>query len=314
MRVLIAEKSHAKYAELIKATLSSGSPRLELVASDDLQGLPALAADCHVWLGQPDLLAGLLRKGLKPQWLQSTWAGIKPLLADDLPRDYLLSRAVGIFGQVMAEYVLCHMLAHERQISAQQAAQQAQHWRGVLPHSLAGRRVLIVGCGDIGHSVALFLAAFGVELLGVASQAREQGPFIEVASISDLPRMAARADYLINLLPDTPATQDIYNSELFALLKPSAMFINAGRGAAVVDEDLVSALQADKLAAAVIDVCRVEPLPAGHMFWTGPRLLLTGHSSAPTQPALMAKLFVSNLERFQAGQRLQGFVDFSRDY
>ncbi|SNR87400.1 D-2-hydroxyacid dehydrogenase [Pseudomonas segetis] len=311
MRVLIAEKAQADYARRLEQVLG---PDLELVGSDDPQQLPDLAADCQIWLGQPDLLAQVLREGPKPQWLQSTWAGITPFLADGLPRDYLLSRAVGIFGQVMTEYVLCHMLAHERQISAQQAAQARQQWRGELPQSLAGRRVLIVGCGDIGHSMALFLAAFGVELHGIASQAREQGPFIEVASISELPRMAAEADYLINLLPDTPATQNIYNSELFALLKPSAMFINAGRGAAVVDEDLVSALQADRLAAAVIDVCRVEPLPAGHMFWTAPRLLLTGHSSAPTQPALMVKLFVDNLERFQAGQALQGLVDFSRDY
>lgn len=314
MRVLIAEKSHAIYAELLKAELSANSHQLELVGSDDPQGLPALAADCQIWLGQPDLLTGLLREGLKPQWLQSTWAGITPLLADDLPHDYLLSRAVGIFGQVMAEYVLCHMLAHERQIFAQQAAQAEQRWRGELPHSLAGRRVLIVGCGDIGHSVAQFLAPLGVELYGIASQAREQAPFIEVAAISELAQMAVQADYLINLLPDTPATHDIYNARLFAQLKPRAVFINAGRGAAVVDADLVNALQTEQLAAAVIDVCRVEPLPAGHMFWTAPRLLLTGHSSAPTQPSLMAKLFVSNLQRFKAGQGLQGQVDFSRGY
>lgn len=311
MRVLIADKSHVDYIQRLKHALSSD---LELVGSDDPQRLPALAVDCHIWLGQPDLLTNVLREGLKPQWLQSTWAGIRPFMANDLPRDYLLSRAVGIFGQVMTEYVLCHMLAHERQIAAQQAAQAEQRWRGDLPQSLAGRRVLIIGCGDIGHSVALFLAAFGVELYGVASQAREQGPFIEVAPISELPRLAAEADYLINLLPDAPATQDIYNAELFAQLKPGAVFINAGRGAAVVDEDLVSALQAGKLAAAVIDVCRMEPLPAGHKFWTAPRLLLTGHSSAPTRPELMTQLFVSNLERFQSGLELQGLVDFSRDY
>ncbi|WP_339487905.1 D-2-hydroxyacid dehydrogenase [Pseudomonas sp. EL_65y_Pfl2_R95] len=314
MRVLIAERSHAEYRQRLNQLLNASSQAVELVGSDDAQCLPALAAECQVWLGQPDLLVDLLGKGIKPQWLQSTWAGITPFMASELPRDYLLSRAVGIFGQVMAEYVLCHMLAHERQLWAQQAAQAEQHWRPDLPHSLAGRRVLIVGCGDIGHSVALFLAAFGVELYGIASQARQQGPFTEVAAISELPRMAAQADYLINLLPDTPATHDIYHAELLAQLKPSAVFINAGRGVAVVDADLVSALQADQLAAAVIDVCRVEPLPAGHMFWTAPRLLLTGHSSAPTQPALMAQLFVSNLQRFMAGQVLQGQVDFTRDY
>ncbi|MFI8481250.1 D-2-hydroxyacid dehydrogenase [Pseudomonas sp. NPDC078700] len=312
MRVLIAEKSHLAYVEQLRPALSS--LELEWVASDDPLRLPALAADCQIWLGQPDLVAGLLRQGFKPQWLQSTWAGISPMLADDLPRDYLLSRAVGIFGQVMSEYVLCHMLAHERQLCAQHSAQIEKHWRSVMPPSLAGKRVLIVGCGDIGHSVAQFLAPFGVELYGVASQAREQSPFIRVAAMAQLASMAGQADYLINLLPDTPTTQDIYNAELFAQLKPSAVFINAGRGVAVVDADLVRALELNQLAGAVIDVCRVEPLPAGHIFWTAPRLLLTGHSSAPTLNTLMAQLFVSNLRRFMAGQALQGQVDFSRDY
>jgi phosphoglycerate dehydrogenase-like enzyme len=174
--------------------------------------------------------------------------------------------------------------------------------------------VLIVGTGDIGQSVAQFLAPFGVELYGVASQARVQAPFIEVAGLDDLPRLAATADYLVNLLPDTPATRDLYDTALFARLKPSALLINAGRGVAVVDADLVAALEQGRLAGAVIDVCREEPLPAGHPFWTAPRLLLTGHSSAPTAPRLMAQLFIDNLARYRAGRELRGRVDFARGY
>ncbi|MCY1538389.1 Glyoxylate/hydroxypyruvate reductase A [compost metagenome] len=249
-----------------------------------------------------------------PQWLQSTWAGITPLLAAGLPRDYPLTRAVGIFGQVMAEYVLCHLLAHERQLFARLAAQVAQHWDHRLPQSLAGRRVLIVGTGDIGLSVAQFLAPFGVELVGVASQARALPPFIEVAGLDDLPRLASQADYLVNLLPDTPATRDIYDAALFAQFKPGTLFINAGRGVAVVDADLVAALEQARLAGAVIDVCRQEPLPAGHPFWTAPRLMLTGHSSAPTEPRLMAQLFLDNLAQYRAGGELRGRVDFARGY
>ncbi|MGG5874195.1 NAD(P)-dependent oxidoreductase, partial [Pseudomonas peli] len=78
----------------------------------------------------------------------------------------------------------------------------------------------------------------------------------------------------------------------------------------VVDQALVSALQQGLLAGAVIDVCREEPLPAGHPFWDAPRLLLTGHSSAPTDPRLLVQLFVDNLRRWQAGHALRGHVDF----
>ncbi|WP_394237058.1 D-2-hydroxyacid dehydrogenase [Pseudomonas anguilliseptica] len=310
MRVLIAEGEHRRYAALLREQ----APGLEVFGSDQLGDLQLQASSCPVWLGQPDLLAALLRQGARPQWLQSTWAGITPLLAADLPTDYRLSRAVGIFGQVMAEYVLCQLLAHERQLLARLADQVEQRWGNRLPRSLAGRKVLIVGTGDIGLSVAQFLAPFGMQLLGIASSSRHLPPFRQVAGLDELPSLVGEADYLINLLPDTPATRDIYDAALFAACKPSALFINAGRGVAVVDQALVSALQQGQLAGAVIDVCREEPLPAGHPFWDAPRLLLTGHSAAPTDPHLLVKLFVDNLARWQVGSALRGQVDFVRGY
>lgn len=309
MRVLIAEGDHALYRRLLQEAV----PALELFAGDGIE-LAQQAGSCPIWLGEPHLFAELLRAGHKPDWLQSTWAGITPLLADDLPRDYRLTRAVGVFGQIMAEYVLCHMLAHERELTTRLQAQREQRWDGRLPSSLAGRRVLIVGTGEIGVAVARFLQPFNVELVGVASSARVLAPFSEVAALDDLPRLVAEADYVVNLLPNTPATSDIYDAGLLARFKPSSVLINAGRGTAVVDKDLVAALARGQLAAAVIDVCREEPLPAGHPFWTARNLLLTGHSAAPSLPPLLVKLFVSNLQRYQHGGELQGLVDFSRGY
>lgn len=310
MHVLIAEDDHTRYADLIRAA----RPDLNLLASTSPSELAAMAADCEVWMGQPDLLVPLLYRGLCPQWLQSTWAGITPMLASGLPRDYRLSRAVGIFGQVMAEYVLCHLLAHERMLFARLAAQVERRWDSPLPRSLAGRRALIVGCGDIGEEVARFLVPFGVELRGVASRARTQEPFCDVVGLDELPKLVAWADYVINLLPDTAATQDIFDAALFTRFHPHSLLINAGRGVAVVDEDLVAALHEGQLAGAVIDVCREEPLPPVHPFWDAPRLLLTGHSSAPTDPVRMARLFLDNLGRWQDGDILRGEVDFARGY
>ncbi|MBF8723686.1 D-2-hydroxyacid dehydrogenase [Pseudomonas guariconensis] len=310
MRVLIAEQDHANYARL----LGEAAPTLEIVTSGDSAELARQAAGCPVWLGQPDLLASLLRQGHSPAWIQSTWAGITPLLAEGLPRDYRLTRAVGIFGQVMAEYMLTYMLIHERDVLARLVSQVERRWDDRPGRSLEGRRVLVVGTGDIGQRVAEFLVPFGAILHGVASQAREQAPFVEVAGLEDLPRMVEQADYVLNLLPDTPATHDLYDAALFKRFKPSALFINAGRGVAVVDADLVHALKEGHLAGAVIDVCRQEPLPRQHPFWTAWGLLLTGHSSAPTSPAAMVRLFVENVQAYQAGQGLRGEVDFQRGY
>ena len=310
MRVLIAEHDYPLYAQL----LQQAAPDLEVQTSGDSAQLAQMAADCPVWLGQPDLMATLLRQGHKPQWLQSTWAGITPLLADGLKRDYRLSRAVGIFGQVMAEYVLTYMLGHEREVIARLLSQVERKWDNRTGQSLVGRKVLIVGAGDIGQTVAQFLAPFGVELYAIASAVREQAPFKEVATLSDLPRLVGQMDYVVNLLPNTPQTHDLYDAELFALFNPEGVFINAGRGVAVVDADLVEALRVGHLAGAIIDVCRQEPLPAKHPFWAAWGLLLTGHSSAPTSPSLMVQLFVDNLRAFQAGEALRGEVDFARGY
>ncbi|MBA1201453.1 D-2-hydroxyacid dehydrogenase [Pseudomonas capeferrum] len=310
MRVLLAEKDHALYSRL----LSEAASDLTILTSGDTTELARHAPECEVWLGQPDLLAGLLRQGHRPDWMQSTWAGITPLLADGLSRDYRLTRAVGIFGQVMAEYMLTYMLSHEREVLTRLVSQTECRWDERPGRSLEGRRVLIVGTGDIGQRVAEFLLPFGVVLYGVASQPREQAPFVEVAGLADLPRLVSQADYVLNLLPDTPATHDLYDAALFKRFKPEALFINAGRGVAVVDLDLVEALKQGHLAGAVIDVCRQEPLPRQHPFWTARGLLLTGHSAAPTTPTAMVRLFVENLRAYRAGETLRGLVDFLRGY
>lgn len=310
MRVLIAEHDHARYTALLRQVM----PELQVLTSGDSAELARQAPDCPVWLGQPDLLASLLRQGHKPQWVQSTWAGITPLLAEGLPRDYRLSRAVGIFGQVMAEYMLTYMLGHEREVLSRLVSQVERRWDDRPGRTLEGRKALIVGTGDIGQRVAEFLVPFGVSLYGIASSAREQAPFVEVAGLADLPRMVGEVDYVLNLLPDTPATHDLYDSALLRCFKPTALFINAGRGAAVVDADLVEALKQGHLAGAVIDVCRQEPLPQRHPFWTAWGLLLTGHSSAPTSPAAMVRLFADNLQAYAQGQALRGEVDFARGY
>ncbi|BAP43997.1 D-isomer specific 2-hydroxyacid dehydrogenase family protein [Pseudomonas sp. StFLB209] len=310
MRVLIAEHDYALYTRL----LQQAAPQLEVLSSGDSAQLAEMASDAPVWLGQPDLLATLLRQGHKPQWMQSTWAGITPLLSEHLSREYRLTRAVGIFGQVMAEYVLTYMLGHEREVLARLMSQVERKWDNRPGHSLAGRKVLIVGAGDIGRSVAQFLRPFGVQLFGVASTARELPPFEQVVTLADMAQLLGDMDYVINLLPNTPQTHDLYDAKLFACFKPSALFINTGRGVSVVDADLVEALKEGHLAGAVIDVCRQEPLPRRHPFWTAYGLLLTGHSSAPTSPPAMVELFLDNLRAFEAGEPLRGEVDFARGY
>ncbi|MGM3174411.1 D-2-hydroxyacid dehydrogenase [Dickeya lacustris] len=298
-------------AEELQAALSHSSLALPLVLGN---GDIRQAAQCDIWVGEPDKAAALLAQGIKPRWLQSTWAGYKPLLAPSLPRDYRLSRAVGVFGQAIAEYILAYLLHHELHLSERWQRQQAGEWKAILPGSLAGRQVLIVGAGDIGCEVAGFLRPFGVTLHGIARTPREMAAFDRVDGLASLASALADADYVINILPDTPATTDIYHADVFAAMKRSALFINVGRGSAVVDADLCMALTQGWIAAAVLDVFRQEPLPAGHPFWHTPNLTLTAHVAGPLVPARLARLLLDNVPRYLAGQPLQGEVDFSLPY
>lgn len=264
---------------------------------------------CEIWLGQPDLLVGLLRKVPPPKWVQSTWAGYERFQAPDLPKDYLLTRAVGVFGQLMAEYVLSYMLARERQHRARIESQNRKVWDTSLPGGLAGRRVLIVGCGDIGTTVARFLEPFGCELTGVARTSRPLEPFGTVHGLDRLPMLVGSADYVINLLPGGAETQDLFDAGLFHRFNRGAMFINGGRGSAVVEEDLVAALADGVIGEAVLDVCRQEPLERDSPLWSMLGVSLTGHTAAPSSPFALIGLFLANLARFQAGSELAGRVD-----
>ncbi|WP_437884308.1 D-2-hydroxyacid dehydrogenase [Pseudomonas sp. LRF_L74] len=304
MRVLLLESDQHIYLEF----LARLAPALEVTTQLEQ------AARCPIWLGEPELAVPLLREGLRPEWMQSTWAGITPLLEDGLRQDYRLTRAVGVFGQVMAEYVLTYLLLHRRQVLERLHSQVEGHWDARSPGSLRGLKVLLVGAGEIGQQVAAFLAPFGVELRGVVREPRPVEPFTQVLGMAQLAEQAAWADVLVNLLPNTPDTQDVYDAALLRRMRADALFINSGRGVAVVEEDLVAVLREGHLAGAVIDVCREEPLPAGHPFWSAPRLLLTGHTSAPTEPAALTELFLENLQRFERGETLRGQVEFAKGY
>lgn len=305
--VLLLEDAPAGYVDAWRQL----APELDLQVPADPAAAVGLAQQPCYWLGQPDRAAALLRQGVKPLWLQSTWAGYAPLLAAELPCDYRFSRAVGLFGQSIGEYVLTYLLQHERQVAARQLSQQEGRWDTRAPGTLAGRRLLLVGAGDIGQDIARLFAPFGMSLTGVARRARTLPGFARVVPLSELHQAAREADFVVNLLPDSAITHDLYDAAFFAALPAGALFINAGRGTSVVDADLIAALESGQLAGAVLDVFRQEPLPIEHPFWQTPNLHLTAHVAGPTPPAAAVRLFLDNLQRLRQGQPLRGAVELA---
>lgn len=310
-KLLIIDNYYKDYANL----MADQYPDWQVFAGNDVDSLKEAAGQCDIWFGLPNRFVELLKLGTKtPKWMQSSFAGIAPLMAADLPKDYTLTRAVGVFDQLMAEYVLTYLLANERQVLDRYKSQQQHYWLPDQPSTLFGKHVLIVGAGTIGTGVAKFLKPFGVKLTGIATKAKMLAPFEKVGALDELADFVIDADYIINLLPDTPETHNIYTSAIFAKMKETAVFINSGRGAAVVDEELVIALDKGRPRLAVLDVFRTEPLSENHLFWRIPNLLITEHTAAISTPSLIFDLFSKNLQKFIKQQPLTGIVDFNKGY
>ncbi len=267
----------------------------------------------EVVLGRPDFLAQLMDTAPPVRWVQSTWAGVTPLIQHAY-RDYVLTGVKGIFGQQMSEYVLTHLLAHEGRLRQRWQSQQSGLWDNRVSGSLCDKTLGIMGTGSIGAAVAESCAALGVRCTGLNSSGRSHPAFQQVFAPDELTEFLQDADYVLGLLPDLPSTTGLLNARAFESMKKDALLINVGRGNLIVEDDLVLALKTQKIAGAVLDVFQQEPLPADSALWSAPDLTITGHIAAVSRPDDIAGLFLQNYERYCSGQALLHTIDFDKGY
>jgi len=310
-RLLILSEQAQEYEHLLA---EASLPGLALVTAGTPQEALARGADCDLVFGEPALIKDLLAGLPNLHWVQATWAGVEPLLDPALRRDYVLTNARGIFGGLMSEYVFGYLLAHERAILARAAAQQAGRRDPSEPGSLRGKLLGLLGVGSIGCALAGTALHFGMRVRGYTRSSESCLDVERYFHGADLAAFAEGLDYLVNTLPGTAATRHIVDSALLAALPDQAVFVNVGRGSAVDEAALETALRSGKLAGAVLDVFEQEPLPPGHPFWRTPNLILTAHIAAPTIPADMAGVFVENYRLLLEGKELKYRVDFERGY
>jgi phosphoglycerate dehydrogenase-like enzyme len=284
----------------------------------DLTIESTLTPQVEILLGSPALIKDTLASLPALRWVQSTAAGVEALMNPSLRRDYTLTNARDVFGKLMTEYVFGYLLAHERQIFQRFKDQQNKHWNGTKLGVLYGKTIGLLGVGSIGSEVARVAKFFEMNVHGYTRESEESihvdRYFHPVESDSLLSTFAQGLDYLVSVLPNTQGTRKIVNADLLHALPPHALFINVGRGSAVDEAALLNALNQNKLAGAVLDVFEQEPLPKDHPFWTTPNLLMTFHTSAPSLPEDLAKLFIENYKLFHAGKPLKHQVDFEKGY
>jgi len=268
----------------------------------------------EIVFGEPSLIRPALTALTGIRWVQSTWAGVEPLLDPSLRRDYILTNARGVFGPLMTEYVFGYLLAHERLMFAKHASQQAGRWDPTPPGTLRGKTVGLIGVGTIGAALAKTAKHFGMHVKGYTRSSESCADVDAYFHGGDRLAFAADLDYLLSIAPNTKQTRRLVDAALLAALPPRAVFVNPGRGSIVDEQALAAALREGRLAGAVLDVFEQEPLPADHVFWRTPNVVITSHTAALSFPPDIAPIFIDNYRRYVAGQPLRYRVDFDQEY
>ncbi|KAJ9440407.1 Glyoxylate/hydroxypyruvate reductase A [Diplonema papillatum] len=298
--------------------------RVRLVADGD--------DDAEVLLADPNLAKAVVDepRGRSVRWVQSTWAGVNSMFlgpAAVCNREFVLTRADGMFGRAMSEYVFAHILWRERGLDHARSCQASQVY-GDTAHFRTLRRLSdltlgVLGCGAIGAKVCETARVFGMQTIGLTRRPRDPGaPAPPFAATQTAEQVFEASDYVVNLLPETEATRQFVTLELLQAGAAGAarrgegppVFINVGRGSVVDENVVVAALDAGLLSRAVLDVFPEEPLPQGSPLWRHPLVTVTPHVAALTTASDIATLFADNLERYVEQKPVHHVVDWSVGY
>ncbi len=252
------------------------------------------------------------------QWLHIAAAGVDPVMFPELrASDVVLTNSRGVFDDSIAEYVLGQILAFAKDMPRSLRLQDERTWKHRETERIAGTSALVVGTGPIGRAIARMLRAAGLRVSGAGRRARDDDPdFGTVHATDRLTDHLPDADYVVAIAPLTDQTKGMFDARAFAAMKPSARFVNVGRGELVVTADLVAALRAGDIAGAALDVFDTEPLPADHPLWTMDQVLISPHMSGDVvgwRNELVA-VFAENFRRWRAGEPLRNVVDKQLGY
>jgi glyoxylate/hydroxypyruvate reductase A len=277
---------------------------------------PAEVHYAAVWKPAPGALAAFPNLRV----IFNLGAGVDALLADGrLPKVPLVRVAVADLTDRMTEYVVLHVLMHHRQELYLRASQREKRWAPKFQWPASAISVGIMGLGTLGSNAAEVLRRLGFRVSGWSSSPKQIDGIESFHGKSGLDAFLQRTDILVCLLPLTSGTRHILNRELFAKLNHNSpigapVVINAGRGGLQNEPDILECLDDGTLGAASLDVFANEPLPPDSPFWTHPKIVLTPHNAADTDADEISKYVALQIDRFEAGARLENVVDLARGY
>lgn len=290
---------------------------IEFSSFKDVTASQVETAECVIGNVSPNLL----KKAKNLKWLQTNSAGTDQYIVPGvLPEGVLLTNATGAYSPAVGEHMLAVTLMLMKNLHLYRDSQMNASWDDFgTVSSLQDATVLIVGAGDIGLHYAKLVKSLGAKTIGVRRREGEKSPYLDEVYLSeDVDKLLPLADVVASVLPGTAATEKFFSAKRFALMKKTGIFINAGRGTGVVQEDLLDALQTGKIAAASIDVTVPEPLPQEHPLWKQKNLILTPHISGgfhlPITIERIVNICCENIENYFNNKIMKNEVDFTTGY
>lgn len=304
--------THPVWAQRLREAL----PGYQIVVAENDEAMKREIVDADAAYGwvPPEILP----LAQKLRWLQSPNVGphvgyYYPALIE---HPLVVTNPRGIFDDHIAQHILMYMLALARGLPDYLQAQQERRWDADARRSpyvdLSVSTVLIAGVGSIGHEAARLCHALGMRVIGVDPRWEYEVSFVEKHRPEELDDLLPEADFVVVCLPHTPATEGMWNRARFQRMRPSAYFINIGRGLTTKIEDLTAAIEQGEIAGCALDVFEVEPFPAEHRLWGLPNVILTPHIAVKDAENLGERQFqilLDNARRFAAGEPLRNVVD-----
>lgn len=308
--------------EARRAWLARAVPGVEVIAFESAARAAEVAGEADGVIGA--CTSAILGAGKRLAWIQVGSAGVERYLG--LPElaqsKVVLTNAQRLYGPEIAEHAIGLLLALTRGLTAYVPLQSEGKWDPDAFDDgrfieLRGKTLLVVGLGGIGTEVARLAHGLGMRVVATRASSREGPDFVEYVGLSEeLLALAKEADVIVNCTPLTKETEGLFDGAFFAVVKPTAFFLNVGRGKSVDTDALVKALVEKRLAGAGLDVTEPEPLPADHPLWRMPNVVITPHVSAGSDVRSERYwVFVrENLRRFVAGEPMLSVVDKERGY
>jgi phosphoglycerate dehydrogenase-like enzyme len=294
---------------------------VRVIASADPAELAKAAPEADAILNgefkDPALFKGVFSLATKARWVHTLSAGVEHVLTPAMIASPIpMTNGRGVFRRPLGEWAVSAML-HFQYCHRRLIRQQEQGiWEAFDIEELHGTTVGIVGYGGLGSAAAERAKAFGCKIVALRRKPLSD-PLIDHAYTRDtLLEMMAACDFIVCSAPSTPETRGMIGAREIAAMKPSAVVINIGRGPVIDERALIAALEEGRIRGAALDVFEVEPLPAGHPFYTLKNVLLSPHSADHTVgwQNRAVDFFLENFARFYKGEPLENVVDKHAGY